>query len=460
MPVTLNIVDHPATGWRSPKVSSSNALLREACRGQYKRCQRIVQCSFDPTSLRKQHITASENGFVWAAYHAYSDHHHLIIRPEDVWFAILTQISFYINAHAEELRTFFVRHEGQKELNITSEIRDFGRMAQEMTELISKHVVDPDLRDWVMPSFSTTTDCDRTVGAVLFMGAMKAYFKFSFTLACGIPSVTLLGEVEDWQEIMRRIDKLELLGDEPTVFAKMLRPILSHIILSFEDPLDKTVVRFWNTIAHKCPRGSGPRWLSGWLTAFCFWDEEGNSKPFPVDRDPEGRMRRFHLGGVLYPLVDLEDVPLGIASVPVRVNDMGCMYEATMVAGSVGTVASSAALSSPPSSSTEEVGTARSAIQSSNLLDVSSQGEEAPADSSDQIEPGTRIEILDTVQPLSGWWMFENTSDEGEIATVGKDEEIGNSSMGSTDCSQEFRQVCLSQGPQKDITAPPSRVSD
>lgn len=47
---------------------------------------------------------------------AYSNHCHLEIRPEDVWFAIIAQLSFYINRHAEELRGKFVPFEGEKEL--------------------------------------------------------------------------------------------------------------------------------------------------------------------------------------------------------------------------------------------------------------------------------------------------------------------------------------------------------
>lgn len=48
----------------------------------------FIQDFFDTS-----HISASENGFVWAVFHAYSHHHNLILRPKDVWFAILSQLS-------------------------------------------------------------------------------------------------------------------------------------------------------------------------------------------------------------------------------------------------------------------------------------------------------------------------------------------------------------------------------
>jgi hypothetical protein len=54
------------------------------------------------------HISTSTNGLVYAAYHAYSSHHNLALRPDDIWLAILCQTGYFINAHAEDLRHLFV----------------------------------------------------------------------------------------------------------------------------------------------------------------------------------------------------------------------------------------------------------------------------------------------------------------------------------------------------------------
>ncbi|KAM4060215.1 hypothetical protein HRG_014198 [Hirsutella rhossiliensis] len=150
MPVTIDVINHPAESWQRSKVATSEELLKEVSPKQYRRSKIILQSSFSRHALRENHASASANGFVWSAYMAYSDHHHLVIRPEDVWFAIITQLSFYINANAEALRSFFVSHEGRKELEVvdtgTLEQADFGALAQAMTQLISKNVNDPELR--------------------------------------------------------------------------------------------------------------------------------------------------------------------------------------------------------------------------------------------------------------------------------------------------------------------------
>lgn len=55
----------------------------------------MLQSSFDNNKLPSS-IYASENGFVRSVISSYNEHHHLTLRPEDIWFAILTQISSYI----------------------------------------------------------------------------------------------------------------------------------------------------------------------------------------------------------------------------------------------------------------------------------------------------------------------------------------------------------------------------
>jgi len=49
-------------------------------------------------------IYAENSGFVNSIFLAYNRHHNLVIRPDDVWIAIATQFSYYVNWRAEEFR--------------------------------------------------------------------------------------------------------------------------------------------------------------------------------------------------------------------------------------------------------------------------------------------------------------------------------------------------------------------
>ncbi|KAH9905129.1 hypothetical protein F4778DRAFT_695221 [Xylariomycetidae sp. FL2044] len=403
MPVTVRPAKHPARPWTPKTAASAEEFLQGACGKEVADCKSIIQFAFGGGG---EHLTYSDNGFVRAAYAAYSQHHHLTIRPEDVWFAILSQLTFHINAHAEELRSYFVAHEGRREIVVTApgtlHTADFGGLAVQMTRAMEKHIVDPDLRGWVMPDFTTTEAADQVTAAVLMMGAMQKYFSYGMMLVCGIPSVTILGERDDWVKIRARLAKLTQLGKEPTQFAALLTPVLDYFLRSFDEPTDPEVISFWNRIADRTG-GSGPFYMSGWITAFCFWDADGKclyTDPHgPVDTRGHGRTNPgCDLDGVLFHRVDTTDIPAGFASVPVKVDDNGVVYKTKMVAGSMGIRAWS---------SGELLDESKSHASLYNFGPFSSRAPE-PVPVETKVGSSTG---LDSIQPVSGWWMYELSDD-------------------------------------------------
>jgi hypothetical protein len=412
MPVTFKTASHAARKWSGNKVEDASTLFTQSCAKESRRSQRIIQCDFSKAPSGDTHVTPSTNGLVRAIWHAYSSHHHLTLRPDDVWFAILVQLSFYITANAEQLRSYFVEHEGQKELVVydvgTIDTVDFGRLAQEMTREIQKNVKDPDLREWVMPSFSTTTTCDKVVASILFMGAMQKYFSYTMMLTCGIPSVTLLGEKADWEAILTKIEKIPQLGREPAQWARLLESVLRHFILSFDEPTSPEVISFWGKCVHKQSMGSGPTYMCGWVTAFCFWDEDGKSL-YGQDGPREERAG-CNLYDVLFHKIDTNKVPNGYASVPVTVNDNGTVHKTTMVAGSIG-------IHSWSSGQLLDGTTSHSPRDSRRIF---SQGDPPPRPQ----EVGTEKPDLDSIQPVTGWWMYEGEPASAKEAREKEKKEI------------------------------------
>ena len=395
--------------WTNGKIASAEALLRESCPQEHKSNKGIIQSSFDENTLKEDHISPSSNGFVWSLVHAYSNHHHVSIRPEDVWFAILVQLSFYVNGHAEELRAFFVDHQGTRELEVielgTRYTVDFGALAIRMSKLIQKNVVDSELRDWIVPAFTTTTDSDRVIASILMMGALQKYFSYRMTLGCGIPSVTLLGEREDWEKILGRLDKITQLGEEPTTFATTLRPIIRHFIASFDDLTSPSVLSFWaQMIDRQC--GSGVDYATGWITGFVFWDGEGKS----LRNVAHGG--GFKIDEAEYHCVNLEDLPSGYSSVPVLVDDNGHEFKSRMVAGSVGIKATAYGMhngvAAVPQGSFKD-----SVMESAN-------------------SHSQRL-VLDMIQPVTGWWIYEDSGKlaRSEFESLVEDEDWDDSDLGA-----------------------------
>lgn len=379
MPVTIKLPHVRAESVSDrDSVQEPLALLEGACKSEYENCSEFLESSFSDFGRT---IIPSPNGFVLGAIEACNNHHHLQLRPEDIWFAILTQFRFYLYRKTESQRWKFVTYRGKEELIMEPDVLDhhdvdFGLFAKFMSHEIDWYLSDRSkkYKDWVTPEFTTTTEQDKVVASVLFMGLMKDYFVYTCYLRCGLPSialpgdweescglpsvafpeessvtllgektdcegsfrlqsVTLLGEKSDWEEILRRLDKLEYCGDS---LRTRFKPVITRFILSFENPDSDQVRSFWNQIAHKCELDSGPVChYSGWISAFCHKPDRpgGNDLEQSPNMDTQ---EPFSLDGVVYDVIDSNDIPPGYASVPIKIVVFKTTYDAVMGAGSVG----------------------------------------------------------------------------------------------------------------------------
>ena len=200
-----------------------------------------------------------------------------------------------MNAHAEELRTLFVAHEGQRELCV-----DFGNwdaMADEMSQLISVSVSDPELVSWIIPAFSTTTVTDRTVSCMIMMATLKHYFTYAGGIECGIPRVTLEGAKQDWQAVRDKIEKLKEFGVQCIAWYHLLVPVLDRFVSAFDNPDGAENIEHWRNVV-ELRHGSGVSYLGGWLTAFCVFTAEGRWLGFPLNNvrtTAESASRSSHL---------------------------------------------------------------------------------------------------------------------------------------------------------------------
>jgi hypothetical protein len=243
-----------------------------------------LQGSFGRDGTKPVPVSPMRNGFVTTIVDAYCDHQALVLRPDDVWLAILTQFNLFLNGEgrAERLRYLFVAHEGRKKLTVcrtgTRRSVDFGGIACQMTGLMDENVVDPHLRAWVLPAFSTTQPHDTVVASVVMLATFKAYFQPCVWIArCGLPRVTLLGTHADWLEIAARVETLDRYGPETAAWRDLLRPVLARFARAFEPGYADSAenLDFWQRVVSHKKGGSGTTRLAGWITAFCAFSTEG-----------------------------------------------------------------------------------------------------------------------------------------------------------------------------------------
>ena len=168
---------------------------------------------------------------------------------------------------------------------------------------------------------------------------------------CGIPSITLEGTKLDWDKLLQRIDRLPTLGEEPTAWANLLRPILQRFVQTFDvvqnshleskDNLkaEEDLREFYSKITSQYSFGSGSPYLSGWITAFCVWGTHGKWQGSP----PAERSGRSHpkvlIDGVHYPIITTNSVPMGSCKVEeVIVIEPDGETTCSMIAGHVANV--------------------------------------------------------------------------------------------------------------------------
>lgn len=193
--------------------------------------------------------------------------------------------------------------------------------------------------------------------------------------------------------ILSKLEKLKQYGVYTIAWYHLLRPIISMFASAYDDPNAQANLDFWQKVAHRSGGGSGPTFLSGWITAFCVFDEQGKWMGQPFKKKPSSSANRTTLSstefytayinptntyltleGAHYPQIDTAKVPYGFAEVDVKlILGSGEELKTIMVAGSVASV-----------------------IGSSDDMELSETGKD------------------DVVSPVVGWWMVLLAEQDGK----------------------------------------------
>lgn len=271
------------------------------------------------------------NGFVGTAFMAYNKHHHLTLRPDDVWSAIMIAFSEYVNSHSQEMRSLFVDFEGKRELTAradgTIQRIPWGVLVPQLTQQIDENLK-KGIKDWVIPDFTTTNQWDRVVGGITLMGAMKNYFSYGMNLSCGLPGVTLEGTLEDWESLRKKIDPLlDFSREDLKKWHSLMVPVLDKFVESYQKAAqqEKVDTLFWNRICNYISGGSGPRYISGWINVFIPFRD---GKFIILEKTWRGHTSEWGY-------IDTNRIPSSMVSVPLKINDNGREYKTLLYAGSI-----------------------------------------------------------------------------------------------------------------------------
>ena len=198
---------------------------------------------------------------------AYNNHWILRTRPEDWWTTISQIIATRIDkvANYNNVRRFFVSHEGKKTLtvNVGSSITGIEKESffQQMISEISKNINNPDYTTLMESDFSQSTSVDRIVNNIMLMFSFQKYFEYRASTRCGIPGVIMEGSEEDWRRLLQKFEEVEEYlkpidsALDLEYWFEEVKPVLQKLIDTFCGNPDKD---WWSRIFDQYTRhGSG-----------------------------------------------------------------------------------------------------------------------------------------------------------------------------------------------------------
>ena len=192
---------------------------------------------------------------------AFSQHRHMILDPDTIWLTIERGLAIHITKNSEELRDKFVNFKGKKFLKIRRDNfikggkNDWEGCFDEFSEKIGEHIGEK--KDLIVGKFSTTQTLQRVASEIILMDAMSKYFDYGMQTLCSIPSVTLEGEVSDWESIRDKVSQFKEFGLD--WWTDHMIPVLDQLVETSKGNADLDWWKSW----FKLGGGSGGPYVSG-----------------------------------------------------------------------------------------------------------------------------------------------------------------------------------------------------
>ncbi len=200
-------------------------------------------------------------GLVYSVGLAYNTHYALTLSLDHLWLTIAHGVSQHVTANAEALRSQFVKHDGQKHIDVRVDHfvkggnNPWPELFQDFETQIREHVPS-DKMDMLACNFSTTTPVELAVSHVLTMATMSKYFTYGMTTMCGFPKITLEGNPEDWDKLVQKVRSLRSLSLD--WWLDILEPVVVEIAatvrgtVSCLTPRNRSRIRrLWNWAWHR-----------------------------------------------------------------------------------------------------------------------------------------------------------------------------------------------------------------
>ncbi len=228
---------------------------------------------------------SSASLFLNTVHNCFAGHYPLGIRPEALMYMVLHEVGICVKQNPDEYRDLFTTSAEKKAICVDVNELDIDNpespwhlgVARIYSQL--KEEVPTGVLTWMLPGFTTDDLESSTASMIAIMDAASPYFDYLMRTMCGISSIRLFGEAEDYKKILVACGQLsERFSKHLGMYFQHLLPVLAKIYaqVSEAEPHDND---FWSSIYNHYS-GSGTDDMDGWITAFvnytCFG---GNYRP-------------------------------------------------------------------------------------------------------------------------------------------------------------------------------------
>lgn len=271
---------------------------------------------FDPYRQKCDH------GFMFAALQAHLTGTCLLIRPDDIWLAIISQLSLYVQQQSPLANKLWKPNlsEQDRELVLPMETVGDPLLVANLRRFFAGLFLNDEAVSWITPNFTTSRSIDGMLALMLMSPVAKRHVArnrdsapFDSTRyakvrdACAIPRLYVAGEIDDWKLLAMRIEHiLTYVGDDEQErlmrWSQQLLAIVNEFIQSFHLELGRGI--FWDHLvshifaAHDI---SSPAVLmQGWIKYL----------------SPFDRLHQWILPDMAHAPLDVQDVASAMADVP------------------------------------------------------------------------------------------------------------------------------------------------
>ena len=232
--------------------------------------------------INGEHAKYTHTGLVYYFHLCWSQEVGACLRPDMLWFTIVSEIAYMVNKNPKDFRQLFTNTKEKQNINTrTNDVTDID-IDQLVEQLKNKVKNEEFVKLLTETTFESSVDGFQEAIISAFAYSAMPYFNY-LTSMCGIPQLEIQGTVKDWKNLLDSVISLnDILGTQldgrldksfSTYFENMIVTIDDIIKYNFHQPNSEEGNNFFNDIFHYgknsiCQSGHDHVIIRGWIKNF------------------------------------------------------------------------------------------------------------------------------------------------------------------------------------------------